>query len=164
MGSFRVVTGRMIAQFRALCPAFRSPFPRRHKRTQGTGHFTVRPCGPHYRAHPLRFCGFRENRRRRRGRTYRTYRTNRTNRTAADAALYNGFACRALAARSVLRGRGRFGASRLHALFSVLQSRGVSAPRFYRRRRGRRGRRGCSRAAGSVGRRGGGGLRRGCGR
>ena len=26
------------------------------KGTQGPGHFTVRPCGPHYRAHPLRFC------------------------------------------------------------------------------------------------------------
>ena len=33
---------------------------------------------------------------------------------------------RALVARSVLRGRGRFGALRLHALFSVL--RGASAP------------------------------------
>ena len=29
--------------------------PRRHEGTQGPGHFTVRPCGPHYRAHPLRF-------------------------------------------------------------------------------------------------------------
>ena len=26
------------------------------KRTQGPGHFTVRPFSPHYRAHPLRFC------------------------------------------------------------------------------------------------------------
>ena len=30
-------------------------FPRRHEGTQGPGHFTVRPSGPHYRAHPLRF-------------------------------------------------------------------------------------------------------------
>ena len=37
------------------------PFPRRHEGTQGPGHFTVRPCGPHYRAHPLRFCGFAES-------------------------------------------------------------------------------------------------------
>ena len=28
--------------------------PRRHEGTQGTGHFTVRPCGPLYRARPLR--------------------------------------------------------------------------------------------------------------
>ena len=31
------------------------------KGTQGPGHFTVQPCGPHYRAHPLRFCGFAES-------------------------------------------------------------------------------------------------------
>ena len=37
------------------------PFPRRHEGTQGPGHFTVQPCGPHYRAHPLRFCGFAES-------------------------------------------------------------------------------------------------------
>ena len=35
------------------------------------------------------------------GRRGRTYRTNRTYRTAANAALHKGFACRALAARSV---------------------------------------------------------------
>ena len=28
------------------------------KGTQGPGHFTVRREAPHYRAHPLRFCGF----------------------------------------------------------------------------------------------------------
>ena len=28
--------------------------PRRRKGPQGTGHFAVRPCGPLYRAHPLR--------------------------------------------------------------------------------------------------------------
>ena len=30
------------------------PFPRKHEGTQGSGHFTVRPCGPLYRARPLR--------------------------------------------------------------------------------------------------------------
>ena len=54
----------------------------------------------------------------------RTYRTYRTYRTAAGAALHNGFACRALAARSVFCGRGRFGPAGLHALFSVLRSLG----------------------------------------
>ena len=43
----------------------------------------------------------------------RTYRTYRTYRTAAGAALHNGFACRALAARSVFC-----------SLFSVLRSLG----------------------------------------
>ena len=32
--------------------------PRKHEGTQGTGHFTVRPCGPLYRTHPLRLCRF----------------------------------------------------------------------------------------------------------
>ncbi len=35
------------------------PSPRRHEGTQGPGHFTVRPLGAHYRAHPLRFWRFR---------------------------------------------------------------------------------------------------------
>ena len=34
------------------CPG--KVFPRRRKGAQGTGHFAVRPCGPLYRAHPLR--------------------------------------------------------------------------------------------------------------
>ena len=46
-------------------------------------------------------------------------------RTAADVTLHNAPPV-APQGRSVLRGRGRFGASRLHALFSVL--RGASAP------------------------------------
>ena len=32
--------------------------PRRRKGPQGTGHFAVRPCGPLYRAHPLRLFRF----------------------------------------------------------------------------------------------------------
>ena len=36
------------------CPGrTRHVFPRRRKGQQGFGHFTVRPFGPHYRAHPL---------------------------------------------------------------------------------------------------------------
>ena len=42
---------------RAFC--FPHPVsPRKHEGTQGTGHFTVRPCGPLYRTHPLRLCRF----------------------------------------------------------------------------------------------------------
>ena len=33
-------------------------FPRRHKGTQGTGHFTVRPCGPHSLSPSLAFLAF----------------------------------------------------------------------------------------------------------
>ena len=37
---------------------FLAPLHEDTKGTQGPGHFTVRPFGPHYRAHPLRFCVF----------------------------------------------------------------------------------------------------------
>ncbi len=159
------------------------PFPRRHEGTQGPGHFTVQPCGPHYRAHPLRFCGFAESLKGRTGDTGDTGDTGarvnarRTSRCPSGvsrrpicpicpirpicptaSSFGTSQACRgcrgnwklgsleawrlgflggapphtlqllrrALVARSVLRGRGRFGPPGLHALFSVL--RGASAP------------------------------------
>ena len=86
---------------------------------------TVRPFGPHYRAHPLRFCCFLQNHLTQRGKTYRT---NRTYRTAAVAALDNSLTRRPAGAfcgrgrfgPSGLHG-GRFGPSGLHAPFSVFR-------------------------------------------
>ena len=72
------------------------------KGTQGPGHFTVRPCGPHYRAHPLRFSRFP-------GKAAQEIQE-------MQEIQDGGFAGRALAARSVLR-----------SPFSVLRG-GTAAP------------------------------------
>ena len=58
VGDLREVNARSLARVQGALarPGERKGgAPRRHEGTQGPGHFTVRPCGPHYRAHPLRF-------------------------------------------------------------------------------------------------------------